>query len=493
MKIGSVLTLTLAGILLSCAQSSDDLLVDYPPVTPKEVKILSEGKTRKAIGAAQKDTEYFVRSAVDIKVRMFPILSAPYKDPYPVVRDPFLVELKNIEGLRIFDVSDNLLAEGNVVKFDFREKKFLVDQKSVALQPLRIDPRTHEKPTQMVWDRGQKDSQGQSVEMAVAVRGQFVVEPTTYTQIAARLVPTIDKYFPPKKNTKQRQLWTLINDLSLNQYLQSVLPSEINAKWHPESVRAQAIAARTYALYEMTIARQNPDRRWDVDPTTWYQSYRGVVFRRGKKDYLVETDQTNDAVKNSRHKVITFNGEVIKSFFSANSGGITCSAKECFDLKGPNPPFLISVPDADGVKEAPFGTWGMHATVNRKTIKERLLVLGFPASIEVDYMTPALLGESQRVWQLKVVLQNGEELLLDKSQSKSMMALYGSIRSHLYSLSMPNQTGQQEVKGHGFGHGVGMSQFGAKLFAEAGWDADKIITYYYRNTKIFQITGEDEP
>ncbi len=326
------------------------------------------------------------------------------------------------------------------------------------------------------------------------MRGGFLITKTDFFPIHSRIRKVLDKKLPraPEKSQDPRSLWSVLNVLPLNYYLQSVLPSEISAKWHPEALRTQAIAARTYALYELAYSRDKLKRNWDVDPTTWYQSYRGVKYRQGESSLKIEAPQTNEAVKSSRHRIVTYQGEVIKAYFSANSGGVTCSAKECFELQSENPPYLTSVPDAEGVLEKPYGKWGQFANVTRETIKQKLLTLGFPSMIEVDEMLLGLIGETGRVWTLDINLMNGEQIKLNRRQSRAMLMLFGSIRSYLYRLDPPDQKGQQKVTGHGYGHGVGMSQYGALLFAEGGKTAEQILTYFYTGTGITQIANEDD-
>ncbi len=447
-----------------------ELLVEYPTPEPTEVELLPPGSTQSLI---QTPVGRLLPSAVSIRVRMFPIISSPYRDPYPVVQDPNNVYVINKKGVSILSLADNIfLAKGHDLHFDFRNDYFLVDGEKVPLQPVEIIPNDPSVLSEITWDKGKRDSGGQSVEIAAALRGNFEIIKTYFVK-------------------KQKNRWSVINVLPLNQYLRSVLPSEILPTWHIEALKSQAVAARTYALYEMALARVKEKRNWDVDPTTWYQSYRGVHFRRGQRAIRVEHEATNRAVADSRHNVLTYNGEVIKAYFSSNSGGVTCSAKECFHLEGDNPPYLVSVPDAPGVKEKPYGTWGEKANITQQTIKERLKLMGFPDSIQVKELIVNIMGNSGRVWGLKVLLADQKEIVLNRIQSSGMMTLFGGVRSYLYSLFPPDINGTQKVVGHGLGHGVGMSQYGSLIFAEQGWAAEKILTYYYSGARLYSISSED--
>ncbi len=436
----------------------------------EQIELLPAGSTERVL------PQTFLSSSVDIRVRMFPILSAPPLDPYPPVKNPFVIEMLNRSGLSVLSRPEGiLLAKGKSIRFNFSEEEFLVDEVKVKLREIDILPEDANVTTDLLWDRGEE------LQIGTSLRGRFIVMKTSYISMLNRFKNIF------KDNN---EIWSVINELPLNFYLRSVLPSEILPNWHMEALKTQAVAARTYALYEMAVARTKQKRIWDVDPTTWFQSYRGVTFRRGDREIRVEADSTNQAVKDSRHNVLTYNKEVIKAYFSSNSGGVTCSAKECFNLAGDNPPYLQSVRDHDGVRSMPYGTWGEKANVTKKSVKEKLLMMGFPQELEVNEVLVNKTGDSGRVWGMKVKLNSGDDIVLNRLQSSALMTLFGGIRSYLFKLFAPDQHGKQKVVGHGLGHGVGMSQYGALLFAQDGWTADKILTHYYRGVQLYPISSE---
>lgn len=462
----------LLGFVLSIAAGAraTSLLVEYPVPSPEQIELLPAGSTQSLLPSP------FFPSSVDIRVRMFPILSSPPLDPYPVVKNPFLIEMVNRGGLKVLSRPEGiLLAKGKALRFDFSTDEFLVDEERVKLREIEIVPDDSNVTTDLLWDRGD------ALQIGASLRGRLIVMKTSYVSMLKRFKNVF------KDND---EIWSVINELPLNFYLQSVLPSEILPNWHIEALKTQAVAARTYALYEMAEARTKYKRVWDVDPTTWFQSYRGVTFRRGDREIRVEDQATNQAVKDSRHKVLTYNKEVIKAYFSSNSGGVTCSAKECFNLLGENPPYLKSVPDHEGVIKMPYGTWGENANVTKKTVKEKLLMMGFPDGLEVAELVVNTTGDSGRVWGMKVKLAQGADIILNRLQSSAVMTLFGGIRSYLFKLFAPDQKGKQKVVGHGLGHGVGMSQYGALLFAQDGWSSDKILTHYYNGVQLYSISNE---
>jgi stage II sporulation protein D len=130
-----------------------------------------------------------------------------------------------------------------------------------------------------------------------------------------------------------------INMVGLEQYLYGVVPSEMPYTWHPEALKAQAIAARSYALATRKTGA------FDLYPDTRSQVYLGIDH---------EKPSTNAAVDATAGKVVLFEGEVAKTFFFSTSGGRTASAE---DVWGQAVPYLVSVPDPyDSI--SPYHDWG---------------------------------------------------------------------------------------------------------------------------------------
>ena len=95
-------------------------------------------------------------------------------------------------------------------------------------------------------------------------------------------------------------------------------------------------------------------------------------------------------------------------------------------------------------------------------------------------------GVSGRTWRLRMVLSDGSNLDLERLHTRKIMHLFGPIRSFWYTLG-PVSGGEQAITGYGYGHAVGMSQWGAQLYAKAGWDANRILNHFYYNIKIADL------
>jgi stage II sporulation protein D len=168
-----------------------------------------------------------------------------------------------------------------------------------------------------------------------------------------------------------------INVVGLEQYLYGVVPSEMPYTWAPEALKAQAVAARSYALATRRSGA------FDLYPDTRSQVYLGVEHER---------PSTNAAVDATAGKVVLYQGEVAKTFFFSTSGGRTASAE---DVWGEPVPYLVSVPDPyDSI--SPHHTWGPVAYTGA-TLAKRLKLKGRVVDVQAE------LNSSGRIKTLTVV------------------------------------------------------------------------------------------
>jgi stage II sporulation protein D len=290
----------------------------------------------------------------------------------------------------------------------------------------------------------------------------------------------------------------VVNHVPLETYLASVVGSEMPASWPLDALQAQAVAARTYALKARRAAEP-----FDLKATVASQVYRGVE---------AETPSTQAAVAGTRGLVLTYNDTLIDAVFHSSSGGSTESSG---DLWSRQLPYLVSVPDFD--EASPVREWRqpLDAALLRKAFPE----LGGALSIEVLSTTA-----TGRVRQARVVGPGGQ-LLLNGAQLRARLGLRSTwvrfeplvatpLPPPLPALSLPaplriGQTADAGLQspipasgtgvdpladplpptvllalGRGFGHGVGMSQWGALAMAQRGEAYSAILSHYYRGTRL---------
>jgi stage II sporulation protein D len=251
-----------------------------------------------------------------------------------------------------------------------------------------------------------------------------------------------------------------INIVSVEDYLLSVVPSEMPSSWSPEALKAQAIAARSYAL--ANIGKHDADG-FDVKPTTEDQVYAGCA---------AETDATNLAVAQTDSLVLRQNQQVIAAYFHSGAGGYT---EEPESFNGAPAPYLHAVPDYDD--RSPLFSWSQSFTLSK--LEDSLRRNGHDTGDLLDVMivsrTPA-----NRVKQVLLMGTNTCRIV-DGDELRRVFKLPSSIFN-------VGQTGNSYVfAGRGFGHGLGLSQWGAKELAEHGYNAAQILTYYYKDVTIERL------
>lgn len=478
-RFNALLIAALVATISGAATSANPLTA--LPRPPRQADPLLPAGTTKALFTNRPST--FGRqpdpSTQAFWVRLFPLISVPPSDPYPQTSDQNHVEFQNAGGLEIFSMTNGQrLGSTTLVQADFKLGRLLFNKSSIGLTEVYLESIAG-TPIQVRWDIGGKSPTGDSLEVGVRMRGTIVLQKTVFSQDDRGRPTAIDPL-----------LWSVINVLPVEEYIQSVVATEVLPSWSATTLRAQAIAARSYGLFEMASARLI-GRNWDVDPSTWFQSYRGVEFWNRKTGAWsgVEQPSTTKATLDTNGQTLLYNGEVIKSYFSANSGGQTCTVQECFGF--PDVPYITSVSDAPGIEQAAGGTWGSTADLSPSSILSVLTQLGIAPTQPVIGLQPLTKGPSGRTWQLRVSLNPGF-IDLDPAQTRKMMRLFGTVRSFLYQLG-GFKNGKQEVIGHGFGHGVGMSQWGAELFARMGWSTDQILQHYYPGAQVSRLAEWRDP
>lgn len=253
----------------------------------------------------------------------------------------------------------------------------------------------------------------------------------------------------------------VVNHLSVEDYLYGVVPKEMPPGWPKQAIRAQAVASRTYALYVKSKRRDKP---YDLDATTASQVYGG---------YSAETQASNAAVNETKGQVITYDGKLVIAYFHANSGGYTEDARNVW---GADIPYLSGIPDRYSAN-VPNGNW--QCFVSYDQIRNSLNRYGFHLD-RIDRFSAVKTSESGRA--TKVALRSDRGNLTLSSNDFRIKLGSKTLKSTLFETA-PNDTGLF-FRGRGFGHGVGMSQWGAKRMADLGHTYKDIVNFYYKNVRI---------
>ena len=271
-----------------------------------------------------------------------------------------------------------------------------------------------------------------------------------------------------------------VNHVPLEAYLPSVVASEMPASWPQAALRAQAVAARTYALRQ-----RKPAAAFDVSATVSSQVYKGVE---------AETASTRQAVASTRGQVLMFGPGLANTVFHSSAGG---STENSGDLWSQQLPYLVSVPDFD--QHSPVHAW--EERLEPEQLQKAFGEIGGAQRIDVLATTG-----SGRVRQARVTGPAGT-LVLTGAQLrsrlglKSTMVLFEVLAPELAALpALPPLAAEPAISpdqgpvqlpppsllaiGRGFGHGVGMSQWGAHGLANRGQSYEQILHHYYRGTEL---------
>jgi len=253
----------------------------------------------------------------------------------------------------------------------------------------------------------------------------------------------------------------VINVLDVEAYLYGVVPKEMSPQWYLEALKAQAIAARTYALYQK---EKSKDKNYDVNATTASQVYGGAG---------VESPMSNQAVDETEGKVLLYDGELALTYFHANSGGMTEEARRVWSV---DVPYLKAVRDDYSVK-APGCLWKLSLNVDK--IRAALNRNGLDVG-QIERVIPVDISPSGRVTKIKI-FHGGKESVLTGNDFR-LKTDPTQVKSTLFTIT--NEGDEIRLEGRGSGHGVGMSQWGAYIMAREGFSCGDILKHYYCGVEI---------
>jgi stage II sporulation protein D len=256
-----------------------------------------------------------------------------------------------------------------------------------------------------------------------------------------------------------------VNYVDLEQYLYSVLGGEMNGNWPQESLKAQAVAARSYALYQ----RQNASNKiYDVGDTAAWQVYDGIED---------ESGGTQTAVNATASQVLIYNGQIIEAVFHSSAGGCTENVEDVWIQALP---YLRSVPDFD--QGSPVYQWAKN--FSQSELSARITGVG-----NVIALTPLKTSQCGRIISMNVEGDAGKRTMKG-DELRSALGLRSTLFTVVPEVSKTKAQSTPvgfQVVGRGFGHGLGMSQWGAYNLAARGANYQQILLHYYKGTTLAQI------
>ncbi len=284
------------------------------------------------------------------------------------------------------------------------------------------------------------------------------------------------KFFIKRVRVTNRPAYlTVINVVSETQYLKGVVPAEMPASWPFEALKVQAVAARTYFRYELATNVAASDKNIiaedagaQLDDTVMYQAYLGIHGQ----------ESSDRAVELTANEVMTYKGNVIKAYFSADSGGHTENAENVW---GVFHPYCLGKPEPYPDGAVSISHWTVSKTLRdlQQSLKAKDLIKGTQGIASLSITEHYTHG---RVKGLSVRFNDGTR----QAVSGLDFAHAVGLRSNWFTLA--SKSGKIEIRGRGFGHGVGMNQWGARVLVSGyGRSYHQILNYYYSDIKIETI------
>ncbi len=253
----------------------------------------------------------------------------------------------------------------------------------------------------------------------------------------------------------------VINELDIEDYLKGVVPTEVSASWSIETLKAQAVASRTYALYQR---KANIKKEYHLVSTVMDQAYNG-------RD--VEDPRTSMAVSATEGIVLKYNGDLVLALFHSTSSGSTEDASNLWSI---DLPYLKGV-ECLTDQASPYYEWKRNIGVLEleSALKKGGYNIGSVANV-----TPYLWSKSSRVMGLRIIHSGGELLL--RGEDLRRLIGYSRLPSTNFEI---NEIGKEiSFSGKGAGHGAGLCQWGSKEMAEMGFTYQEILRYYFPGTEM---------
>ena len=285
-----------------------------------------------------------------------------------------------------------------------------------------------------------------------------------------------------RKTSSAGQVIDIVNHVPLETYLPGVLAKELYPKWHRETFRSQAIAARSYAINNLTNSRR---RHYDMENTQASQAYIGIT----------NNSTALQAVRDTRGLVLAYNNEIVTAYYSSSCGGVGQDATAIVPNEKRIPP-LLGKQRGDWCKESSLYRW--RVVRNRQTLSKRIALWGAAHGYSVKgigVITQITASENNQAGRpTKFQLSDTEGKRFELRSTSLRTALnFGPkgwqkierphmVRSSHIAITF---TGNNIViQGAGFGHGVGMCQYGAQAMAKKGYQAQGILSFYYPQSEM---------
>ena len=263
-------------------------------------------------------------------------------------------------------------------------------------------------------------------------------------------------YNDKKESVKVKKDNNEFQNIDMTEYLIGVLACEMPASFEEEALKAQAIASRTFAYYLKSIGK---DITTDISTQCMYNnSQMKEIWNEDYEKYYLKI---KNAVEKTDNLLITYNGKIISSYYFAMSNGYTEDSMLVFNE---NKDYLKSVSSLDEIENRNFEK---NVTFSKQDFCKKLDI-----NCENIIINNVIRSKSNRV---------NEITINNKTFKGTEFRKILNLRSTDFTINISNEV---IITTYGYGHGVGMSQYGANYLAKKGYNYEQIIKYYYQGVNI---------
>lgn len=254
-----------------------------------------------------------------------------------------------------------------------------------------------------------------------------------------------------------------IDEVPFEEYIIGVVSGEMPLSFNIEALKAQAVAARSYAFKRMN---DNYENEYHVVDTTQNQVYLDDSDLRNRwgETYNQNIEKVRKAINQTMGEYLTYNGEIIDAFFFSTSTGVTENSGEVFSQQLP---YLVSVSSTFEEGVSPVYNDSVEMTLSTFYAN---LNLPFDNNLNIEIIETT---STNRIKRIKI---NG--IIFTGTEISNILGL----RSNYFSITRNGDLVNIDTKG--YGHGVGMSQYGAEAMAQNGYKYDEILKYYYTGVEL---------
>ncbi len=261
-------------------------------------------------------------------------------------------------------------------------------------------------------------------------------------------------------------------EMKMEEYIAGVVAAEMDPGWPREALAAQAIIARSFTLQKIGEMGSVPGRE-GAHASTDIEEFQAY-------DAARINENVRRAVAQTRGEVLVYEGEFIRGWFHAFAGPRTALADEGLEFKEGNPPYIQMV-DSPAGEIVPAEERFWSASFPLEEVREAVTEVSGLDPGEVETVHICRYGPSGRATRIRI--NSGREI----SAPALRLALGSTVLRSTFIESLKVEGRQLYLEGVGYGHGVGMCQWGARALAGEGWSCRDIPGYFYRDVELIKL------